>query len=141
MEYLSWWSWKLPSPSLVFGWFLRILTPSEQSTQAILIETFLHWETFLFSILIFWIFEMRKTFNKWAAFPLYLFFFFLKIPLRLLHWVVWCAVIYSVFFCWIDLSDPAWIRLTWICEWKETLFHKMKPSWVVNFSSVEALGK
>lgn len=75
MEYLLWWSWKLLSPSLVFGWFFRILTPSEQSAQAILIETFLHWETFLFSILIFWIFEMRKTFNKWAAFPLYLFFF------------------------------------------------------------------
>lgn len=65
---------------------------------------------------------MWKTFSNWAIFPLV--FFFLKIPLYVLHRTDWCAVVYSGFSCWINLSEPAWIRPICICEWKDIWYHK-----------------
>lgn len=83
------------------------------------------WKSFYFSILAFWTFEMWKIFSNWAIFPLFVCLVcFLKIPLYVLHRTDWCAVIYSGFSCWINVSEPAWMRPIWICEWKDIWYHE-----------------
>lgn len=85
-------------------------------------NTFLHWEMFLFSILTFWLFEMRKTSSVVRCIPPFL--FFLKIPLCTTR-VVWCALTYFFFFCWMDQAEyhsHEWVSLEFVNERKS--YHK-----------------
>lgn len=108
---------------------------------------FLRWEMFLFSILTFWVFEMRKPFNVIRCIPPFL--FFLKLTLcttqELFGVLLPILCIFSFFFFFLLLDRPGSLILMneprlnlWM---RGSLVTKMKASWVVVFSSVEALSK